>query len=105
QHLRGLEEIRRASLADGITDPPAEPAPVERGTVAERNARLDARRVDESAIARLVQEGAFGRDLLAAHPARRAPRPDREPLRGLGERRRDPGPAWLRDAARRSASG
>src|SRR5690606_6196896 len=23
QHLRGLEEIRRASLADGITDPPA----------------------------------------------------------------------------------
>ncbi|MFW5418698.1 hypothetical protein J0910_18965 [Nocardiopsis sp. CNT-189] len=105
RHLRGLEEIRRASLADGVAGPLAEPAPVERATVAAWNARLDARRVDEPEIARLVREGAFGRDLLASHPPRRAPRPDREPLRGLGGRRRDRGPDWLRDAARRSAPG
>ncbi|WP_017594519.1 hypothetical protein [Nocardiopsis potens] len=104
RHLRGLEEIRRAALADGIAGPPVGPAPVEREAVAEWNARLDARRVDESAVARLVREGAFGRDLLAAHPARRAPRPDREHPPGPGKRR-DPGPDWLRDAARRASPG
>ncbi|GAB3480581.1 hypothetical protein [Nocardiopsis coralliicola] len=105
-HLGALEEIRTQAQADGIAAPLADPPPVDRATVDEVNSRLDGSRVAEGAVARIVEEGALGRNLLAARRSGRTPRPDRaSPLgRGLAELRRDPGPSWLREAARRSAS-